>query len=218
MPDTRKYFSLLGDSISTFQDFSPPGGVYYAPSFGEITGVRSVEDTWWMQVIRALGGQLLANNSWSGSSVASTGALSACSPSRIRKLAANGITPDHVLVFSGLNDVNQYVPEEQFAEDYACMLQRIREAYPQAEVTCGTLITGYLSNTPFHRQLTPFRERLIPYNEAIRRAAAAAGCQVADLALLEDARYPSMDGLHPNGEGMTQLAQLWLQCMRSESF
>lgn len=213
MSGMQPYFSLLGDSISTFQDVTPPGGVYYAPAFGAITGVCSAEDTWWMQVIRALGGRLLANNSWSGSSVASTGALSACSPSRIRKLAADGITPDHVLVFSGLNDVNQYVPEDRFAADYELMLRRIREAYPQAAVTCGTLITGYLDNTPFNRQLTPFRERLVPYNAAIRRAAAATGCQVADLARL-DARYPSMDGLHPNKAGMTQLARLWLQCMQ----
>lgn len=211
--DTHKNFSLLGDSISTFQGFTPPGGVYYGPSFGSITGVYSVEDTWWMQVIRALGGQLLANNSWSGSAVSSAGSMSACSSSRIRKLAADGVTPDHVLVFSGLNDVNQYVPEGRFGADYELMLRRIREAYPQAAVTCGTLITGYLSNTPFHRQLTPFRERLIPYNAAIRRAAAAAGCQVADLARL-DGRYPSMDGLHPNGEGMAQLAQLWLDAMQ----
>ena len=62
-------FSVLGDSISTFDGISPPGGVYYGPSFGDITGVRSPEDPWWMKVIRAMGGQLLANNSWSGSTV-----------------------------------------------------------------------------------------------------------------------------------------------------
>lgn len=212
MADSMKRFSILGDSISTFDGYTPPGGVYYGPSFGEITGVHSAEDTWWMKVIRALGGELLANNSWSGSTVASVGALAACSLSRIRKLAVDGVTPDHVLVFSGLNDVNQYVSPEVFAADYEKMLRQIREAYPRAAVTCGTLITGYLSNTPFTRSLALFRERLFPYNEGIRAAAAAAGCQVADLARLEES-YPAMDGLHPNGAGMAQLATLWLRSL-----
>ena len=41
-------------------------------------------------------------------------------------------------------------------------------------------------------------------------AAAAAGYRLADIARL-DRRYPSMDGLHPNGEGMKQLARFWLE-------
>lgn len=204
------YISVLGDSISTFDGVTPPGGVYYGPSFGSVTGVYSPEDTWWMKVIHAMGGELLANNSWSGSTVASSGALSACSPGRIRKLARDGLYPDHILVFSGLNDVNQYIPEEQFGTDYALMLQRIRDTYPHAQITCGTLTTGYLSKTPFTRHLAGFRARLAPYNDAIRSAASDAGCQVADLAAL-DTQYAAMDGLHPNGEGMAQLASFWLQ-------
>ena len=58
--------------------------------------------------------------------------------------------------------------------------------------------------------LAIFRERLLPYNEGIRSAAAAIGCQVADLAKSGES-YPAMDGLHPNGEGMAQLARLWLK-------
>ena len=42
MTATQKYFSLLGDSISTFQDVTPPGGVYYAPAFGAITGTITI--------------------------------------------------------------------------------------------------------------------------------------------------------------------------------
>ena len=210
MAHSKKPISVLGDSISTFDGFTPPGGVYYGPSFGEITGVYSAEDTWWMQVIRALGGELLANNSWSGSTVSADGPLSACSPSRIRRLAVDGVSPAQILILAGLNDINQYIPPASFAADYALMLQRIHEAYPCAEVTCGTLITGYLHNTPFTRSLAIFRERLLPYNEGIRSAAAAIGCQVADLAK-SDESYPAMDGLHPNGEGMAQLARLWLK-------
>lgn len=210
MAEIKKPISVLGDSISTFDGFTPPGGVYYGPSFGDITGVYSAEDTWWMKVIRAMGGTLLANNSWSGSTVAPVGGMPACSPSRIKKLAVDGVPPEHVLILSGLNDVNQYVTAEVFAEGYELMLQRVREAYPQAEVICGTLVTGYLSNTPFTRSLALYRERLLPYNEGLRTAASATGCRVADLAKLE-ITYAAMDGLHPNGEGMTQLAEGWLK-------
>lgn len=210
MSDTKQYISVLGDSISTFDGCTPPGGVYYGPSFGDITGVSSPEDTWWMQVIRAMGGQLLANNSWSGSTVSMVGSLPACSPSRIRKLAGEGATPDHILILAGLNDVNMYADPQAFGDDYRTMLNRIRSAYPQAQVTCGTLTTGYLSDTPFTHQLGHVRDRLEPYNEAIRAAVAEAGYRLADIARL-DQRYASMDGLHPNGEGMGQLARFWLE-------
>ena len=52
----RPYFSVVGDSISTFQAYSPVGAEHYAPDLASATGVASVEDTWWMQVIRTLGG------------------------------------------------------------------------------------------------------------------------------------------------------------------
>lgn len=203
-------FSVLGDSISTFDGISPPGGVYYGPSFGDITGVRSPEDTWWMKVIRAMGGQLLANNSWSGSTVSMVGSMPACSPSRIKKLAVDGVPPDHILIFAGLNDVAFFAEPSAFAADYGLMLQRIRTFYPQAAVTCGTLITGYLSNTPFTHQLGHIRERYLPYNQAILDAAASYGYQAADIAAFNQ-RFASMDGFHPNGEGMEQLADFWLK-------
>lgn len=61
MARTQKNFSVLGDSISTFQGYSPWGAAHYSPDLGAATGVHTVEDTWWMQVIRALQGRLLSN-------------------------------------------------------------------------------------------------------------------------------------------------------------
>lgn len=204
-------WSVLGDFISTFQGYSPPGGVYYAASSGAVTGVNGVEDTWWMKVIRARGGVLLANNSWSGSTVAESGNLGAASLSRIRKLGPDGVSPDVVMVFTGLNDVSRYVPLETFRADYEIMIRRIRDLYPAALVLCGTLVTGYIERPLFPR-LTYFGRRLAEYNGALREAAAAAGAAVADLAALEES-YASMDGLHPSGAGMAQLADQWLRCL-----
>ena len=210
-------WSVLGDSISTFQDYTPPGGVYYAPSSGPVTGVNAVEDTWWMRVIAALGGTLLANNSWSGSTVSAAGNLGACSESRIRKLAPEGETPDRILVYSGLNDISRYIPLEAFRADCALMLRRLRAAFPEAEIWCGTLVTGYLGEPPLFPRLSYFGERLAEYDPAIRDAAGEAGVRLADLAALDgqsESRYESMDGLHPSGTGMKQLAELWLRCLR----
>ena len=213
----QKRWSILGDSVSTFQGFTPPGGVYYAPSSGPVTGVNTVEDTWWMRVIRARGGTLLANNSWSGSTVAESGNLGAASLSRIRKLRVDGVSPDVVLVFTGLNDISRYVPLEVFRADYETMLRRIMDLYPDAEVWCGTLVAGYIQR-PLFPKLSHFGKRLEEYNNAIRGAAEASGVRLADLAALdgpEDA-YESMDGLHPSGTGMEQVAALWLRCLEAE--
>ena len=204
------HISVLGDSISTFDGISPPGGVYYGPSFGDITGVRTPEDTWWMQVIQAMGGTFLANNSWSGSTVSMVGNLPACTLSRIKKLAADGVEPDHILIFAGLNDVAFFAEPAAFATDYGLMLQRIKDTYPQAQVTCGTLVTGYLKDTPFTHQLGHIREKYLPYNQAILETAAQFGYQTADIASFNE-RFAPMDGFHPNGEGMSQLADFWLK-------
>lgn len=66
-----KLISVLGDSISTFQDYTPPSGVYYAPTFGSVTGVGSAADCWWMQVIQALGANCCATTPGPGALSAS---------------------------------------------------------------------------------------------------------------------------------------------------
>ena len=207
-----------GNTVVRFRGFhlhlsglhAPRRGLY-APSSGPVTGVSDVEDTWWMKVIRARGGVLLANNSWSGSTVAESGNLGAASLSRIRKLGPDGVSPDVVLVFTGLNDVSRYVALETFRSDYETMIRRIMTLYPAARVLCGTLAVGYIQR-PLFPTLTYFGQRLEEYNEAIRQAVAAAGGFLADVASLGES-YESMDGLHPSGVGMEQVAAMWLRCL-----
>ena len=70
-PYAGKRFSVLGDSISTFEGYNPPEyNVFYNREKQKVSGVERVEDTWWKKVIDTLGGELLVNNSWSGSLVA----------------------------------------------------------------------------------------------------------------------------------------------------
>ena len=76
----RPYFSVVGDSISTFQAYSPVGAEHYAPDLADATGVASVEDTWWMQVIRTLGGAYLSNISISGNTICTEGKMGGFPP------------------------------------------------------------------------------------------------------------------------------------------
>lgn len=101
-----KKISILGDSISTFAGFNPARfAVYYEGERCEKTGVQDVGDTWWMQVIERLGGQVGANASYSGSMVEGASFPAGSSVERVAALACDdGSAPDLILVFMGIND------------------------------------------------------------------------------------------------------------------
>lgn len=97
--------SVMGDSMSTFEGFIPEGwNVFYTGENCEATGVTTVDDTWWMQVIRGMGGEFLANASWSGSCVEGVGYPAGESRARTDALQKDGAHPDVVLIFMGIND------------------------------------------------------------------------------------------------------------------
>ena len=49
----KRLFSILGDSISTFEGCNPAGfRVFYEGERREATGVREARDTWWEMCIR----------------------------------------------------------------------------------------------------------------------------------------------------------------------
>lgn len=236
--------SILGDSISTFSSCNPAGyQVYYRGERCEQTGVLTPEDTWWAQVAARLNGRILANGSFSGSRVEGDGFPAGCSKKRVAALACNGMVPDMVIVFMGINDYGwgglsaqslrrdispghadsnsrpgeagnaSPVALTRFSHAYRLMLQRIRASYPQAIVWCCTLCPGRVAASP-HPTFTmnfrgiPFDE----YNDAIRQAARAADCRIADLRA-QGLDYEAWDGTHPTARGMRQLADLVIGAM-----
>ena len=65
--------SILGDSYSTFQGWIPEGNaVWYPYAERSVNDVAEASECWWSQVIEALGGELEANESWSGSTICYT--------------------------------------------------------------------------------------------------------------------------------------------------
>ena len=65
---------IFGDSYSTFKGFIPDGYIaYYTAEGRPETDVTKVEQTWWHQVVKEAGLNLVLNNSWSGSTICYTG-------------------------------------------------------------------------------------------------------------------------------------------------
>ena len=101
-----KTFSILGDSISTFDGWNPPGfDVFYSDERLDKTGVTHVEQTWWHLLIDHFGGSLLKNDSFSGSLV--EGGFFPAGDSDARAdaiLGDDGEAPNAIVCFIGIND------------------------------------------------------------------------------------------------------------------
>ena len=224
--------SILGDSVSTFAGYTTPDGVFYDLFAMGMAEMGSVEDTWWMQVIRGLGGQLEINNSFSSTTVSdsqdylppllaagyvpdrfhsSPNYLSGCSDQRTAGLGR----PDMILIYMGTNDAGYGVDPARFQADYRRMLQKIKTNYPAAQIWCGTLLWSYCVKDEtfnYYQKSMGGAESLIPYNRAIRAAAAAEGCRLADIAA-SGQEYAAIDCAHPHAKGMKTIASLWLSAM-----
>jgi len=212
-----QYFSVLGDSISTLEGYSQPDfAAFYNTEKKLLSGVLTPADTWWGKVIDGLGGRLLVNNSFSGSTVCRLPAYEiesyGCSDERTGSLHTGDQNPDVILVYLGTNDWGQGlapVPSVGragglcvFSEAYGCMLEKLKKNYPRAEIWCFTLAVSKFPEGTF-----PYRYRghhMEEYCNVIRSAAQTYGCRLIDLYTLA-APYETIDGFHPNARGMQTL-------------
>ena len=218
------YFSVLGDSISTFEGCNPEGyAVFYEPYNAFQNGIKSVRDTWWYQVISSFGGALCVNNSYSGSRVSGENFPAASSAERTSALHKGDKRPDVILIYIGFNDFGYGVMNKKkgiwnfgkdssyFFDAYCIMLERIKKNYPQAEIICGTLMKSGIKgmedwNFPEHLNgHTPFSQ----YNQSIRTACGIYQVRTADLAQW-GRRYETLDGAHPTADGHRTIGQCWI--------
>lgn len=215
-----KLFSILGDSISTFESCClPHHPAFYQHEYRLITGVLEVEDTWWHQVIRYFGGELLVNASWSGCCVTKLPREqerypSGCSEHRIAELGKAGFSPDVIIVYLGTNDwwygSFREKPDaaEFFPHAYDLMLGEIKRQYPSAEVWCLSLCESKMtSRHSFVFNPTPSDVPMSEYNKVIETLCRKHGCKWVNTAKYQIA-YDSADGVHPNCGGMKTLASL----------
>lgn len=229
-PYFGKQFSVLGDSISTLDGYNPLGyNLFY---FGENcfrSGVREMKDTWWGKVIDFFGGEMLVNNSWSGSRVTQLPGSdslfpSGCSDERTGSLHIRNVMPDVIIVYLGTNDwangvsieLNESVRlgneyNDLFVYAYGNMIRKIRSNYPNAEIWCCTLCATFMSSDPsFHFPYKYNGNYINKYNQIIETVANQQNCKIIDL-FSYSVPYDSIDGSHPNVNGMNTLATLMIR-------
>ncbi len=222
-PYFGKQFSILGDSISTLEGYNPKGyKVFYSGENCEKSGVNEIEDTWWGKVINYFGGELLVNNSWSGSRVTKLPGReqlfpSGCSDERTSSLHIGAVKPDVIIVHLGTNDWARGVKlrsetgnygdiEENFEQAYSMMLDKVRRNYPVAEIWCCTLCETYIAEkTSFKFPHTYAGIHVEAYNEIVRDMARQKHCKLIDLYDYH-MPYDSIDGSHPTRKGMSTIA------------
>lgn len=224
----NKYFSILGDSISTLAGFNPPeNAVFYDWANKNQAGIYAPEDTWWGAVIAALGGRLLVNESWSGSLVCKHPDCEiqsyGCSDSRTSGLHLGSQHPDVVMILLGLNDFGWAMRPtpaagecglEVFSVAYETMLRRVRASYPQAEIWCLTLPVGCWKGEP--DRIPPMVRggwHLADYCQVIRDCAAGNACKRLDI-FCPKQPYDTLDGYHPTASGMQTIASAVLEELR----
>ena len=190
-----KKFSVIGDSISTFQDYIPKGYACFYPY--PTADVYDVNMTWWMLVVNRLGAGMFINNSYSGSCAASgTGASASSNSTRLKKLVVGEERPDVIIIYMGSNDCgSKYVSEEDFKAGYIETIEKTRELCPEAEIVLCTLPVSNLY-TAENRTL---------YNNDIKVIGATYGYKVLDLASV-DLNGNLVDSAHPKFSGMKLVA------------
>ena len=217
-----KRFAVLGDSISTLDGYTQPDeAAYYAGMQKFKADVFVPEDTWWGQVVEALGGVLWPNHSFAGSTVVKKrGCLIpsyGCSDERTAALARDGIPPDVVMVFMGINDWGggvKIAPDEGegeelsiFAVAYRRMLQKLRHNYPSAELWCLTLpVSVWSEREDFSFPYCIAGRHIEEYNGVIRDCALQCGARLIEL-YRPTQPHDTVDGFHPNVAGMKILSR-----------
>ena len=147
----KKSVSILGDSYSTFENYIEPKGNemwYFVHPDPKRTDVSDVKQTWWHQLIKDGGYRLEQNNSYSGSTVCTTGYRGEDYTERafITRMDNLGC-PDILLIFGATNDswanapIGEFVwgdwTEEQlksFRPALTYMLSHIVDRYPNTEL------------------------------------------------------------------------------------
>lgn len=208
-----KRLSILGDSISTYRavsnDARANSSILHNPYFYSLP--FPLEKTYWKRLMDALGLALCVNNSWSGGNLSGRDNPDS-GVNRARNLSRDdGIHPDIIIIFMGLNDLGRNVDVSVFSSDYQKTLMTVKQNHPDATVCCVNLPDRDIS----------VKNRTEIFNKEIEKAVRAAGNNfiIADLfnsRLNNDFYYiNTVDGLHPDEDGMKIIAEIIEEALRA---
>lgn len=201
-----KYISILGDSISTLEGYNKsPFAEFYDGGHKLLYDVHGISDTWWGMLIEYLGAKLLSNDSYLGTMVSDDprgeiyGPPASCDE-RIDNLAKEGIEPNLIIVFIGLNDWENAV--SNFYAAYHGMLKKIKSRYSSADIWAMSLPLGYIRDDSVMPPRDFAAVDISSYNDAIKTASEQTNCTFINL---NDLSYETLDGSHPTGQGMREI-------------
>lgn len=230
-------FSILGDSLSTYEGWIPDECTNFFPMNGALT---DVSETWWMQVLDQTGMELCTNNSSAGCTCVGdslyTGEVRyGCSTDRISLLTGTqGKVPDVIIVFMGTNDLLTGVPlgdndgtglvEEgeidNFSDAYTLILDKLASEYPMAQVyCCGLHPVGDwgTEQQPFVLFQGYSGLTAEDFSKRIELIAENKGVPYIDLyhcgIEVDNLQQMTSDGVHYTPEGMSYVAKAVADCL-----
>ncbi|MDD7202068.1 MAG: SGNH/GDSL hydrolase family protein [Sphaerochaetaceae bacterium] len=205
-------FSVLGDSISTFQGTSDVDFKVHYPASN--SDVSALSDMWWDIFAKKTGWKMVCNDSFSGARVTPTGKYPAWS-SFVSDRRISLLQGDAAIVFGGTNDLGmlQYtIPYQLFHDTYQELIAKVRRQMPDAEL--------YFC-TPLRRLREGFDQKnnegwsQHQLQDTIRTLVEDAMLKDERIHLFDLATIPVTgllsDGLHPNRKGMVAIADFMVR-------
>ena len=199
--------SIIGDSISTFEGYNPDGYLTKYPC----GNVKTVEQTWWHQLISRNEWELVENNSYSGSRISNTSIIQTENTNFADDSRLYNYNSDIIIIFGGTNDFGAVLNQptlEEFIEKYKYMVNTLIEKNPNTILyLCTPLVRHDLKKAQKHQF------KLNDVAKTIKKISKEHDeCKVIDLhkhkIKISDFFY--VDGLHPNIKGMKILSE-WIE-------
>ena len=212
-PFEGQTYSVLGNSISTFEGYIPSGFANWYK-----TSQMSVNSTWWMRFGALSGATFEKNASWSGSTVCSS------DPSKDNSFFGSDMrtgalgNPDIILIAGGTNDwgcgfypLGEYSSAAPYSLDtfrgaYSYLLDKLRTAHPDAKIVCMSILPRSNGLAAKNSQGWTINDA----NASIKKMAESFGAAYVNFdtcGMETDIWSYTIDGLHPNMEGMRLIAK-----------
>ncbi len=217
--DSKKLrISILGDSYSTYEGYLMPdtNEIWYFkpdnPQLHNKNDVRSVEETWWYQVVKNMQAELEVNNSFSGATICHTGYSKGPEPcvmlpglekhrdytNRSFENRSNRLgNPDVILIFGSTNDswcgapIGDYVFGNQNSEQLYYFRPALAKLLADLNTNYPTAYKLFILNTELKKEI----------NESVHTI-----CKHYAISCLDLKEIDKQQG-HPSVKGMKSIAE-----------